>query len=77
MRKSEPDSIYFGENLEHLSLPLQNQQKPPKNHVKYVRAFIIGTPIVMHRSLGRATAVQFTAAKSLCLKSCKNKTTGS
>ena len=31
MRKSEPDSKYFVESLENLSIPCQNPQTPPHN----------------------------------------------
>ena len=36
MRNSEPDSKYFVESLDFLSIPCQNPQKPPKNCTIYL-----------------------------------------
>ena len=46
MRKSEPDSKYFGENLEYLCSPCQNRQKPPKN----MRIIYCVVPKEMHNT---------------------------
>ena len=35
MRNSEPDSKYFVESLDFLSIPCQNPQKPPRNCTIY------------------------------------------